>query len=759
MVLSVAHRRRNAKAGFSLLEVTLALSIGGLMMGALWQIMSTSGQSRDAATLAGQASTVSVAAQQYINARRNTLLALPGLGSLNSVIRVKVTDSDVGATSDSLLSAGYLPANFVNANAAGQSYALFVRREDGGVIGVIDAADRLAGLIITTGGSLINDQTAARAVSAMGPAGGFLYAQDNPAPPLAATTARGAYGGWQVDLTTAGWNTIGSVAQAGRFALLTNMAPPTTAGINSAARGQSVTRIDDFSDAVTDYLVRYNLFMGANVAPSYTSGTHTTAIGVGAMLDMQSSTSPSNNTALGRNAMSGYGTATGINSVAVGSGALDDMNTGSNNVGIGVGALGTLQSGTDMTAVGHNAGYNCWPSSSSTLVGSWAGSGSGGCSGGENVYIGTSVGRYTSRNRNVLAGAYAGSTSADTGNFNVGLGYQVFRNVATDGNSNTAAGYRAAANLTTADDTIVLGSGVNAPSATASNRINIGNLIVGDRVTNQVEIGDPALALTTGISFDVGARTDSARLPVGTTAQRPICDMTRIGAQRYNTTLSAIEFCNGGEWLQLLSPTPPADPPTVPTLIGYFVMTSGTWNGNLGGVQGANTLCYNDLLANDWMGKATAVANGQLNPTNVRAFICGPGQYTGACNNATPNGTYQFARSGDVGVGGASFTANSSGFGPNNSVAWAGATYFNTSQRYWSGRTSTSASIWADGDVAWAAFGGDSCAYYTSSSAARFSAFGDPTTSNAGRWQSGGYGWGRTCNQTAALVCFVHPLP
>lgn len=129
---TLQHRARSLKRGFSLLEVTIALSISGLLFSSLWQLTAVAGQQREVTIIADQVISISTAAKRYISNEAATLLALPQLTNLNSVARIKITDSDSGDTATSLLGLAYLPEGFVNLTGYNQNYALFVRREDSG---------------------------------------------------------------------------------------------------------------------------------------------------------------------------------------------------------------------------------------------------------------------------------------------------------------------------------------------------------------------------------------------------------------------------------------------------------------------------------------------------------------------------------------------------------------------------------------------------------------------------------------------------
>lgn len=101
----------------------------------------------------------------------------------------------------------------------------------------------------------------------------------------------------------------------------------------------------------------------------------------------------------------------------------------------------------------------------------------------------------------------------------------------------------------------------------------------------------------------------------------------------YNTDYHAHQFCNGAQWkamtgVVLISNILP------PAGSGYFVMTNGTWSGNLGGLAGADAKCLSDLTTNTgWMGYADANSRGLLVAAKVHAFICST---SAVCNNLMP---------------------------------------------------------------------------------------------------------------------------
>lgn len=172
---------------------------------------------------------------------------------------------------------------------------------------------------------------------------------------------------------------------------------------------------------------------------------------------------------------------------------------------------------------------------------------------------------------------------------------------------------------------------------------------------------------------------------------------------------------------------------------GYFVLSQSTWAGTLGGRSGANSACLTELTNTDWNGKLDAAVDA----AHVFAFLCD----STACNNLAASTTYVFARAGDVSSGGASFTTNASAVGPGDSSAWSGATYFNTSVTYYSGRGAGTATLWGS------APGSNTCQNWTTSASNRSGMYGDTSGTAATRWAS----TFTSCNNALKMVCYVNP--
>ncbi len=729
--------RQSASKGFSLLEVTIALGVSGMLLSALWQLNAVSSVQREVAGITSQATAVTAAAQNYIGSKRATLLALPALASLGSVARVKITDTDTGATTDSVQSAGYLAQGFTNTNSYGQSFALFVRREDAGAAGVVDANDRLVGLLITTGGAAIPDTMAPKIAGAMGAAGGFIYSADNPSPPTAATSARGSAGGWNVDLSTS-WSSLGTLAQAGRLAMLVNLLPSAGGG----GLGSTATELDDLTDGKTDYITLYNVFAGQLAGRDILSSQNT-GLGYAALQLFNPAPATGNNSALGYQAARGFWTGqTGTDNTVAGYNAAADLASGSRGVFIGSTA-GTQSSGNnDRVSIGYASTYTC-TGHDITAVGFAAGAGNSGCGDATgSTAIGSGTGQFVMGPYNALVGARIGYWSPNTGSYNSALGYENLHDAGGAATYNVTAGYQAGRNIRDNTHNIMIGSGTNPPDTTSTHRLNIGNQIYGNVSTGQLNLGSPTLI--SGISLDMGSRTDAIRLPVGTTAQRPVCDSTRLGAVRFNTDLDTMEFCTVGNWKTPVRPSPVADPPVPTPTDGYFVLSSTQTAGNIGGILGAHAYCLNDLTTNDWMGKADAVSRGILTSSNVFALLTS----TETNGNLMPATEYYFARAGEPATGGAMFTTDAAGQAPNNNNTWSGVTYFNGAVFYWIGsRGYTSTYFGLNGCCT------GYCSNWRSASAGESTDTGNSTANDYRRYSNNG----STCDQPRHLICIVNP--
>jgi hypothetical protein len=219
------------------------------------------------------------------------------------------------------------------------------------------------------------------------------------------------------------------------------------------------------------------------------------------------------------------------------------------------------------------------------------------------------------------------------------------------------------------------------------------------------------------------------------------------------------------QYLQLLLTTPPAPGTTAratiaagtvsttwsvttsgTTTYGYFVLTSGSWNGNLGGLSGADSKCLTDLTNNNWTGKASA---GALTADRVKAWLCDGSTCTNTFTD-TPYVTYKFARAADTTGGSGDFVTNANFQAPGDSADWSGLSHFNVSAEYWTGRSNGTDTLWAS-----YTHPDSSCATWTSSSNGNYGRIGKSSATNRHRWE---YPTPPGCGATKRLICLVQPI-
>jgi len=184
---------------------------------------------------------------------------------------------------------------------------------------------------------------------------------------------------------------------------------------------------------------------------------------------------------------------------------------------------------------------------------------------------------------------------------------------------------------------------------------------------------------------------------------------------------------------------------------GYFVLIgnqptnqeSNEFDGDRGGLSGANATCLSFLQTYDWLGKADAVSRNLLYDGNVKAWLCDDS----TCQDMMPDTDYAFA-TGQVsmsGNGGATFTTDANGLYPTaDSNAWSGSTYFNRNTDFWTGR-----------DSDFSPNTGFTCNDWTSNNGGDSGYLGNTDDNTSDRWNN----TSDACNTTDQFVCFVNPVP
>jgi len=218
----------------------------------------------------------------------------------------------------------------------------------------------------------------------------------------------------------------------------------------------------------------------------------------------------------------------------------------------------------------------------------------------------------------------------------------------------------------------------------------------------------------------------------------------------YNNDYHTYEFCDGTRWFSMGKPIAGRQG----EVSGYFVMTKTAHNGNFNStgdnLNAPDARCLTELTTDpSWKGYSVAKANGQVIAAKVHAFLC----TERICNKLIPLTTYYFANAADITAGGASFTTDANGDGPNDSADWSAANYFNGDYLYWTGyRNPQTDSSWADTPSG----GGYQCKttnpWDTETSSAR-GVYGHSTFANKERWWAGN----DTCDQPHYLICYVDP--
>ena len=251
----------------------------------------------------------------------------------------------------------------------------------------------------------------------------------------------------------------------------------------------------------------YNVGVGDGALTNATSGNYNTATGLQALLN---NTTASFNTANGYQAL--YYNTTGAYNTATGYATLYSNTTGNYNVATGLQALFYNTTGTSNTASGYEAlksgqSYTAGTftvgvtfviavvgTTDFTLIGASAntvgisfvstglGTGTGTATsrntGSYNTANGYQALRYNTTGANNTATGFQSLFSNTTGAYNTAIGRTALY-FKTTGSHNTALGYAAGYNITTGNSNIIIGYNIDAPSATASNQLNIGGWITG----------------------------------------------------------------------------------------------------------------------------------------------------------------------------------------------------------------------------------------------------------------------------------------
>ncbi len=315
----------------------------------------------------------------------------------------------------------------------------------------------------------------------------------------------------------------------------------TNGGLQNSAFGYQSLKLNSTGD--------YNTASGFQSLTANTTGSYNTAVGLSALL---SNTTGLSNTAVGAqsilvNTAGNFNTAIGYRSLY--------NNSSSYNTASGYQSLYSNTTGSYNTASGYQSLYNNntglynTASGMSSLVSNTTGS--------YNTVSGNEAAFYTQTgSNNSIFGYGAGFGTSSTSYSNNSLfGYKAGYALTTGGNNNILVGYQAGNGVTTGAANIVIGYDIDPPSNTASNQLDIGNLIYGTGLsstgttisTGNIGIGDSSPSAKLDIAGDIKIGNQSAT-----------CSATTEGSQRYDSTNKRMEFCNGTAWVDFGSSGKPS---------------------------------------------------------------------------------------------------------------------------------------------------------------------------------------------------------
>ncbi len=250
-----------------------------------------------------------------------------------------------------------------------------------------------------------------------------------------------------------------------------------TAGFNNTASG---------FHALYSNISYENTAFGAYALFWDSTGSSNTASGY---LALYSNKTGYYNTASGVDALSSN--ITGSNNTAIGGRALQSKISGNANVAIGISALYSDTTSSNLVAVGDSALYNNTDGSDNTATGSKTLFNN--TSGNHNTVMGSrTMFANVSGTKNTALG-YRTFYSHKSGNNNTVLGSDAL-STNTSGAYNVAVGANAGTNLSSGSNNIIIGgNGLDFPSNTHSNQLNIGNIIYGtniDGTVNDISTGN-----------------------------------------------------------------------------------------------------------------------------------------------------------------------------------------------------------------------------------------------------------------------------
>ncbi|MEH6575670.1 MAG: hypothetical protein V7731_01205 [Amphritea sp.] len=212
------------------------------------------------------------------------------------------------------------------------------------------------------------------------------------------------------------------------------------------------------------------------------------------------------------------------------------------------------------------------------------------------------------------------------------------------------------------------------------------------------------------------------------------CSASLAGNIRYDSSSTCTEYCNGTAW------TCPSGGGGGSSTPGYLVQTATTWDGNLGGLSGADAKCLTELKDTyGWKGKSDA---GTLTEARVKAFLCDGS----TCNNAQADTYYITAWANNTANGGLVILTDSNGRGPGLENEWQEDNFDNLAD-YWTARGGSNAELWDNTPA------GLHCSNWSSNSIALEGTTGGASRLDFQKWNDGEV----TCDFSMSLLCIIAP--
>lgn len=160
----------NRQRGMTLIEIIIALGIMGTVVAGLAAVADSYGNNMRTSIVGQQTATFALGMQKYVD---DNYASLAAVATATTPAIVTVSTLNGAGTS-------YLPAGFTHKNSYGQSVCGLV---------VQPTAGKLQAIVVTEGGTAINDVDLGQIAGVIGANGGGIYSSEP-------TTMRGTMGGW-----------------------------------------------------------------------------------------------------------------------------------------------------------------------------------------------------------------------------------------------------------------------------------------------------------------------------------------------------------------------------------------------------------------------------------------------------------------------------------------------------------------------------------------------------------------------------------